>query len=66
LLNSNYRSQRNGEELNKNAFYRFFRPLNADFNVRSSLFAGRDPSNNYRPEDGRFPTIHEDYADHEN
>jgi hypothetical protein len=66
LLDSNYKNHNKGEELNKSAIYRFFRPLNADFKVRSSLFAERNPSNNYRLEDGRFPSAHNDYADHEN
>lgn len=66
MLNSNYKSHRQGEQLNKNPFYRFFRPLNADFSIRSSLYAGRDPSDSYRAKDGRFPTVNNDYADHEN
>lgn len=53
-------------ERNKSDGKRFYNHFDADYTPKLNLFANRDPSQNYEPITGRFPTYHHDYSDHEN
>ena len=52
------------DESKKSSVYRFFRPLNADYDTVNNPYAGRTTAN-FNPEGGKFPTLTNDYADHE-
>lgn len=55
------------ESKEKSPWYRLFRPLNADYEIKENLYAGRDPSQNfYAQKGGQFPMLHHTYSDHTN
>ena len=50
MLQKNYRSYRNqkyAEEKKKSSWYRFFRPLDANYETKTNLYVGRDKTQNY-------------------
>ena len=56
-----------GEETAKSPWYRLFWPLDADYNLKKNLYVGRDPATNFDMRNGGgFPSIHNNYKDHEN
>lgn len=62
-----YKTNKNGEDKKKGSWFRFFRPLDADFETKVNLYDGRDSSTNfYAGKGGGFPTYHHDYSDHTN
>ena len=55
------------EEVAKGPWYRLFWPLDADYSLKKNLYIGRDPSTNfYMEKGGGFPSVHNNYKDHEN
>ena len=62
-----YKLGRTEEDKKKSPWYRLFRPLDANYEVRTNLYEGRDPSQNfYAAKGGQFPTYNHDYSDHTN
>ena len=51
-------------ERRKSTWYRFFRPLDANYEVKRDLYDGRDPTANFDKATGRFPSAHHSYAEH--
>lgn len=62
-----YKTNKMGEDIKKNSWYRLFKPLDADYETKVNLYANREGSRNfYSGKGGGFPTYHHDYADHTN
>ncbi len=53
------------DERKKSSLYRFFRPLNADYNTVTNPYEGRAALDNFNTNGGKFPTLTNDYTDHE-
>lgn len=57
------------DEVQKSSWYRLLYPLDADYSLKNNLYTnnGRDPSMNFNMNNGGgFPSVHNDYKDHEN
>lgn len=39
-------------------------PAQADYNMKTNSYVGRDKATNYNFKGGEFPTLTHDYADH--
>ena len=64
MKSTNY-NENAADERKKGSLYRFFRPLNADYNTVDNNYIGRNGQPNFNPEGGKFPTLTTDYTDHE-
>ena len=65
-LNSLYKSKRDPEDTKKSTLYRFFFPLDANYETKRNPYSGAEPLTSVNPRDGSFPMINNDYADHKN
>ena len=54
-----------GEE-KKSTWFRLFRPLDADWEIKENLYRGRENHQNYNHKTGQFPVLGHDYSDHTN
>ena len=51
----------------KSPWYRLFKPLDADFEIKDNYYTGRESHQNFVGKNGgQFPTYHHDYSDHTN
>ena len=56
-----------GEEVAKSPWYRLFWPNDADYNLKKNLYVGRNSASNFSSANGGgFPSVHNNYKDHEN
>jgi len=54
-----------GPEYKKGTWYRFFRPIDADYNLRDNIYSDRDAGTSYTSDGGKFPSIHNNFIEHE-
>lgn len=54
------------DEVEKSPWYRLFWPLDADYSLRSNTYTANPAMNFDVSRGGGFPSIHNDYKDHEN
>jgi hypothetical protein len=65
-MKSTYSSGEREQMAKKSTLYRFFRPLDANWETQPSPYRGADPLTSFNPADGSFPTMNNTYADHKN
>ena len=54
------------DDSKKSPWYRLFRPLDADWEIKENLYTGREGHLNYNAKTGQFPLVNHDYSDHTN
>ena len=69
LIEQNYpahprRDPDHESEKRKSTWYRFWRPLDANYETKRDLYDGRDPTQNFDKRTGRFPQANASYAEH--